>query len=149
MTFGLAWMLPSQSISSIGEPMSQVSRPSGSGSTVCGMVRTGKLTKLLVGKWVEEVNEPPKVTGQVTTQYRDNNTYAGEAALTVDGKAVTVSVTGTWKVENGTLVEVVEKSSGGVPKGATSRDKFVAASKEEVKLTSEKGRTILLRRVPD
>ena len=116
-------------------------------SVMCGSTLTRDRSSC-VG--TQSTNEPPKVTGRVTTQYRDNNTYAGEAALTVDGKAVTVSVTGTWKVENGTLVEVVEKSAtGNVPKGATTKDKFVSATKAEVKLTSEKGRTILLRRVPD
>jgi hypothetical protein len=99
-----------------------------------------EIRALLVGKWVQQKKGPGGAVAKGSTTFKKDGTFAGEATITVNGQTITVTVSGTWKVVNGTLIETIEKSN--VPtlsKGQVSKDKVLAISRKALKLKTEDG----------
>lgn len=108
-----------------------------------------EITKLLVGKWYSE-----RTVGgteiKATDTYRKDGTSSGEAVFTRQGRAAKVSITATWKVVDGTLVETIESTDPPVPtKGRVSKDRIVSVTDKELRIETPDGKEVVKKRVEE
>ena len=99
------------------------------------------IAKSLVGAWAGEEGGGGKV--KAVTQYKSDGTFEDTAG----GKA---SASGTWKVEEGTLFETVEKGgqSRSAKRGQVRKATVVSIDDKELKYKTEKGEEGVRSRVP-
>ena len=108
------------------------------------------LAKRIVGKWSEEEQLQGGGTSKAMTTYRKDGTFTGEGTITRQGKSLTVKVSGTWKVTDGTLIETVEKCEPAlIPKGKIFKDRILSVTDKVLKVKTEKGKEIVKMRVSD
>src|SRR5438105_5993217 len=69
-----------------------------------------EIEKMLVGKWAQEEAEGGGSI-KFTTTFEKSGRFSGEAVISKGDRTVRVLVTGTWKVSNRKLIEVVEMSN--------------------------------------
>ena len=80
--------------------------------------------------------------------FNADGSFKSEATIEAQGKTMKITVTGTWKVVEGCLVEVIETSdSPAVQKGRTSKDEIVAASAKEITIKTEDGNTVVMTKL--
>jgi hypothetical protein len=108
-----------------------------------------EITKLVVGKWYEErKGEGMELKG--TTTYRKDGTFSGEATLKLRDESHKVSVTGTWKVADGSLIETVEACDPPIlKKGHVSTDQVLAVTAKALKLKEKSGKEMIKTRIAE
>jgi hypothetical protein len=108
-----------------------------------------EITKLIVGKWSEEIKEE-NVTGKGITIYKKDGTFSADGMLMAKGKTITIKGTGTWKVSDGVLIETIETVDPPVKKkGDMTKDKVLSITAKMMKVRTESGREVVKTRVSD
>jgi hypothetical protein len=108
-----------------------------------------EITKLLVGKWYEERKEEGREI-KATNTFRQDGTFSAEINVKLPDQTFKVSVTGTWKVMNGVLIETIETSDPPViKKGQVSKDQVLSFTDKEYRYKSEFGGEHIKKRVAD
>jgi hypothetical protein len=109
-----------------------------------------EIRKLLIGRWSEEMTLPNGAKGKATTTYKDDGTFAGEATFELQGQTRRIALSGTWKVEGGTLIETIDKCEPPVaPKGTVSKDAVLSISKTTLRRKTKEGKVVEQKRVGD
>lgn len=102
-------------------------------------------TKLIVGKWVI-----PEAKGMKDGffEFAADGTFESGATLMGQGAELKVIVSGTWKVEDGVLVEEITKSSHPdiVSAGLVTRDTITDITKDEIIYRAQNGLEVVHRR---
>lgn len=110
-----------------------------------------EIRKLLVGKWaVEEgAGKGPKLKGM--THYKADGTFEGEATLEGGGKSLKITVSGTWKVMDGMIVDTVTKTSAPelIKKGHVSKDRVLSIDDKVLRYKTETGKESARKRIKD
>ena len=102
------------------------------------VARDEEITKLLVGKWAIE---------EGTQIYNKDGTF--EAVVTLEGgKGIEITVSGTWKVKEGVLIETITKSSSPIFKeGRESKDTVISIDEKVLKFKDEMGKERTAKRI--
>jgi pimeloyl-ACP methyl ester carboxylesterase len=80
-----------------------------------------EIARLLVGKWSGEQAPPGLRVGTITC-YRPDGTFDAEATIRARGKVLKVTLSGTWEVSDGVVLQKLTKSSDPrIPLGQDSR----------------------------
>jgi len=129
-------------------------------SALCGCTASGtqensgyndvQIAKALVGAWSGEV-EDNGAKVKAVTRYKSDGTFEGEAATPQAGeKSPKGTTTGTWMVENGVLIETVEKSKGSrtAKRGQVRKSQVLSIDDKELKYKTEKGQEGVRNRIP-
>jgi len=105
-------------------------------STVLGhQLPDAQLEKLLVGKW-QHTDSPTKAF----TEYRDDGTFVGDGSIEQLGELVKIRVWGRWKIEDGAVVEVIDKCQpAGIPIGTTLYDSVLQLNAKTFRYRTEQG----------
>lgn len=87
------------------------------------------ITKQLLGRWTTCVTGGAETEPDGTIRYADGGAFAAEGKVKLGGdETADVKLEGTWKVQDGTIVHRVTKSShpGLAPVGGELREKVVS-----------------------
>jgi hypothetical protein len=109
-----------------------------------------EITKLLVGKWAVEVDEMGvKVKG--TQEYTKDGKFAAEATIEAGKNTIKLTVSGTWVVKDGMVIETVKKSNQPmiVPEGKESKDKVISIDDKVYKFKDEMDKERTVKRIKD
>lgn len=98
-----------------------------------------EISKRLVGRWKDErkVND---LELKGLDEFKKDGTFKSQGTFTKGDRSLKVTVTGTWKIKDGVLVEVIETCDPpALKKGQESKDQVLSISDKEVKLKNEGG----------
>ena len=108
-----------------------------------------EIKKLLVGKWAIEENEKG-ITIKGTNIYNKDGTLEAEATIDF-GKnpPLKLTISGTWNVKNGYVIETVKKSSHPmfVKEGMVTKDQVISIDDTAYKFKTEKDEEKTQKRV--
>lgn len=109
-----------------------------------------EITKRLVGKWEEEVDEDG-IKGKVTIDYKKDGKAFAEGTLEIGGQNIKIKVEGSWKVSAKELVFTFDKvePEGLVPVGTVSRDKILTIDEKSCTYRDEQGKERKMTRLKD
>lgn len=100
----------------------------------------------IVGTWAK-ASSSPTLSLAATTVFRRDGTFSSDAEQeSKDGKKIAIHVEGSWRIEDGFLVEIVGKSNI-APPGFTTRDRIVRASATEFVYLTDKNATVTYTRL--
>ena len=109
-----------------------------------------EITKLLVGKWALEVDEMGvKVKG--TQEYTKDGKFVGEATIEAGKNTIKLTVSGTWVVKDGKVIETVKKSNQPMiaPEGKESKDTVISIDDKVYKFKDEMDKERTVKRIKD
>lgn len=101
-----------------------------------------QISKLLVGKWLVDLDEGKGVKIKGSTTYKKDGTVDAEATIELGDKSIKMVLAGTWKVKDGVIISTVTKTNNPeiVKEGLTTKDKVVSIDDKSLKYTSEDGK---------
>ena len=107
-----------------------------------------KISQLLVGKWtVNDKNDKGrKVEG--TLCYKIDGTFEAGATISEGDKSLKFTLSGTWKVSEGVLIDTVTKTSvpSWIEEGHVSKDRVISINENEFKYQREIGGQEIIRK---
>jgi hypothetical protein len=109
-----------------------------------------QITKLLLGKWaIEEDEMGVKVKG--TQNYMKEGKFEAEATIEAGKQTFKLTLSGTWKVKDGSVIETITKSSNpdAIPEGKESKDKVISIDDKTYKFKDEKDKERTVKRLKD
>jgi len=100
-----------------------------------------EITKLLAGKWSTEEGKGDEPKVKSTVVYRKDATFAVQATIVTKEKTEVIELSGTWKVEDGVILDTIEKSNTEkYEKGRVTRDTVISIDEQTLRYTTAKGR---------
>jgi hypothetical protein len=110
-----------------------------------------QISKLLVGKWLVDLEEGNGVKIKGSTTYKKDGAVDAEATIQLGDKTIKMNVSGTWKVKDGTIISTVTKTSNPdiIKEGLITKDKVVSIDDKSLKYTSEDGKEREEKRAKD
>jgi len=109
-----------------------------------------EISKLLVGTWIiDETEGTAKIKGKMI--YKKDGTEEADVTIEVGGMTIKLTVSATWKVKDGVLIEKITKSSNQdiVKEGTESKDTIISVDKKEYKFKDEKDKERSYKRMTD
>lgn len=109
-----------------------------------------EITKKLVGKWEEEINEDA-AKGKVTLEYKKDGNLAAEGTVDAGGQNIKFKIAATWKVKDKELIVTFDKvePEGLIPAGTVSRDKILSIDEKSCSYRDQKGSEKKMTRLKD
>lgn len=110
-----------------------------------------EITKALVGRW-EYTDGDEKTQIKGIDQYRKDGTFTAEGRVFSNDKEVLkVSLSGTWKVSNGTIIATPTKVNPpeALPKGEKSEEDVIAIDQNQITVKTKKGKEKIYKRLAD
>jgi hypothetical protein len=109
-----------------------------------------EITKLLVGTWiVDETEGTAKIKGKIV--YKKDGTEEADVTIEAGGKTIKLTVSATWKVKDGLLIEKVTKRNNQdiIKEDTESKDTVISIDKKEYKFKDEQGKERSYKRMTD
>ena len=107
-----------------------------------------EITKRLIGEWVAEEEGAQGLKIRAVTRYAADGKLSGEAVISKGEKSVKINAEGQWKIENGFLIETVEKSNAPFIKpGQVTKDEILSINDTMYTYKTEQGKTKTARRM--
>ena len=108
-----------------------------------------EITKLVVGKWSQ--NQKLKtVEIKAKDDFSNDGTWKSQGTLTIGDKVVKLTMTGTWKISDGFLIQVIGTCDPPtLKKGHESKDEVLSISRKRMNCKTRFGTEIIRIRLPE
>lgn len=117
---------------------------SGVGEGASKELTDSEISKMLIGEWAAEGDNMSGVN-----HYQKDGTLKATGTISVNGSSIDISLLGSWKVSNGTIIATVTETN--VPQiireGHTSKDKVIAIDDKRLVYVTEDGKESTRKRI--
>jgi hypothetical protein len=108
-----------------------------------------EITRLLLGKWLQEYPAQKGLSQTVTVVYQSDGTFSGEAKFFLKGDFLKLAkFAGAWQVRNGEMTETVKTSDSiFYSVGMTMKYSILSITDQKITISSEGKQTNVKTRV--
>jgi hypothetical protein len=109
-----------------------------------------EITKLLIGNWLLEEEGGKNGKLKANTNRKKDGTFDGEGTLENGDRKDKLTISGTWKVSDGFIIDTVTKfNSEVIQPGFVTKDKVLFIDGKTLKFKNERGDEKIRKRIDD